>query len=299
MSAPTWLECVEVELLRRRLPRQEVARLVAELGEHLSDLIEARKPARHPTAGFPPCSGTGLSSPLLSPPLLSLKEEPMSMEANAFETLGSPVEIADTAIREFRQRKGRLARSRLAAFSTFVLLPVPLLIVAWIASLLAIQLSMILVEAGLGWGSGASAASTIQGENESERVDGPLEEMFGDLPQAQVLRIGNWLLFSILLVPAVGTAVFFGRIARRTPRPWLWGITACALVGLAFGATRFELRPWHLEGKDQISMLLGLHVPPPARMGQVLLRQFGLSLLPLAAGILVLRRSGESTLSPG
>jgi hypothetical protein len=220
------------------------------------------------------------------------------MEAKAFETLGSPVEIADTAIREFRQRKGRLARSRLAAFSTFVLLPVPLLIVAWLLSLLTVELSLVLVDGALAWRSGASA-SPIHGENETESVGIPVQEMFGDLPPAQVVRIGNWLLFSILLVPAVGTAVFYGRIARRTPRPWLWGITACAIVGLAFGATRVELAPWHLEGKDQIAMLMGLHVPAAAEMGRFLLRQLGLGLLPLAAGILVLRRSGASTLSPG
>jgi hypothetical protein len=62
-SKSTWLECVEAELLGRKLPRQEVARLVAELADHLSD---------------------------------SLKEEPMSTEAIAVNCLGSPGEIADT-----------------------------------------------------------------------------------------------------------------------------------------------------------------------------------------------------------
>ena len=90
--AASWLERVESELRNRRLPRREVARLVAELTDHLSDLAEFQG-----KSSLPPAARTRVF-----PHLPSLKEEPMSMEANAIECLGSPAAIADTAVREFR-----------------------------------------------------------------------------------------------------------------------------------------------------------------------------------------------------
>src|SRR4029077_1032131 len=61
-------------------------------------------------------------------------------EASVAESLGSPAEIAETAVREFRRRRNLLSRSRLAAFCTFVLLPLPALCLAWIASLAGLVL---------------------------------------------------------------------------------------------------------------------------------------------------------------
>jgi hypothetical protein len=41
-------------------------------------------------------------------------------------------------------------------------------------------------------------------------------------------------------------------------RRWLWGITACMLVGLGFGATRFELTFSDQPGKSQLRLMAGI-----------------------------------------
>jgi hypothetical protein len=265
----TWLECVEAELLGRKLPRQEVARLVAELTDHLSDLADFQGDLDpQPTAGTP-------FSPL--PP--SLKEEPMSTEAIAVNCLGSPAEIADTAVREFRQRKNLLARSRLATFGIFVLLPLPLLVIAWLVSMFAVETSLELLLAGL-------ERSGIVPEASAGAID-PVEFIRDRLRNgAQFdIMILHFLLIAILSIPAAGLAALFGRLARRTSRRWLWGLTACTLVSLGFGAAQYDLTISDRPGKSQLLFMVGIGRQP--------LQQCCYSLLPLGVGVLVLRRSGR------
>ena len=145
MSELTWLERVEAELLVRKLPRQEVARLVTELADHLVDLVDSRSARR--TKGASRHSSVVFSTSF-SP---TLKEDPMSMDASVVESLGSPADIADTAVREFRRRKNLLSRSSLAAFGTFALLPLPLLVAGWWITMLTAAASLEIFEFGLEW----------------------------------------------------------------------------------------------------------------------------------------------------
>jgi hypothetical protein len=253
MSDTTWLDRVERELVHRRLPRQEVARLIAELGDHLIDQAES--------CGAAPVS-PGVPPTLISPS--SLSEKNKSMDASVIENLGSPEQIAEVAVREYRRRKNLLSRSRLAAFCTFVVMPLPALCLLWALVILA------LVQFGE-WA----------GED-----PGPFDY---ECTPGMVLALHAACLL-LLLVPAIGLAAFYGRIARRTGRSWLWGLPACLLVAVGAGLVNYKLTFADPPGKDM--MMFGIGWP----MAKLQVEQF---LLPLSIGSLVLLRSartaGEAT----
>jgi len=194
MSGRRWLESVERALSRGKLPRQEVARLMAELSDHLADVMESRR-----AVGTCPTRGKagGVS-------FTHLKEEDMSMDASVVESLGSPAEIADTAVREFRRRRNLLSRSRLAAFCAFVLLPLPALVLAWTATFAALV------------GVGSALESLGVPDVEASDAMSPTEILL-----VHVVTMG------VLMAPAVAVSIVFGRLARKTSHIWRWGVTAC------------------------------------------------------------------------
>jgi len=253
MSARQWLEQIERELIRRRLPRHEVVRLVAELSDHLDDVLSWEN-----RAGVGPAAG-GRGG--LSPPVLM--EEPMSMSAHVVESLGSPAEIAESAVREFR-RRNLLNRSRLAAFATFVLAPVPLVIASW-----AIVLSLLML-----------IGSLI-----------PDEVIASEKPRTvtavEVIGVNAFVL-AVVITPPIVVAAFYGRLARRTAHGWRWGIAACVLVGIASGLTNYNCTFSEEPQKSQI--MCGVNVG--MRIGFAQIAQFA---IPLACGLIVLRRSVKSS----
>ncbi len=206
----------------------------------------------------------------------------MSMEANAIATLGRPAEIAETAVREFRKRKNLLSRSWLAAFSTFVLLPLPLLAAAWFTSMTVTSCSLELLYSTLQW-------SGVLPERPDETTDLDDSEFVRtwlcEASQTELIAV-HVALLAVLSIPAAGVAALYGRLARRTPRQWLWGLTACTLVGLGFGAAKYDLTISDRPGKSQLMFMVGLGHQP--------LQQCCYSLMPLAVGVLVLRRSGAT-----
>jgi hypothetical protein len=243
MSNTSWLERVESELIRRRLPRQEVARLVSELGDHLADQAESCCPGTVPPGGpqlhFSPSS----------------TEINMSMDASVIENLGSPEQIADVAVREYQQRN-ILSRSRLFAFCTFVVMPLPALCLLW----------AIIIFALCAFG---------------EWVD--IDPVFAtsDIAPGEVLAAHGVSLL-LLLVPAIGLAAFYARIARRTGQSWRWGLPACLLVAVGAGLVKYSLTFSEIPGKSM--MMFGIGWP-------VSTFQFGQFLLPLAIGSLLILRS--------
>jgi hypothetical protein len=253
-----WLDEFQSELLRRKLPRREVARLVAELSDHLTDMKESRN-----ASGRTPEAATVNGLP--SPPL---QENHMSMEANVAEYLGSPADVAESARREYHRRQSLLSRSRLAAFCTFVLLPLPALCLAW----------------------GVSFAAAY--------AFGNVLKKFMPDPSAHTVVtethavVGQLLLLGILLLPAAFVAVLFGRLARRTAHRWGWGLAACLLVALGTMSGTFKLTYGDTPGKNQVFFGVGI--------GKSILHlnHFGQFLIPLATGVLVLRRSSRLTNPP-
>lgn len=253
MSGPQWLDQIERELVRRRLPRHEVARLLAELSDHLDDVLcwEHR-------AGVGPAAGERGD---LSPSVLM--EEPMSMSAHVAESLGSPAEIAESAVREF-QRRNLLNRSRLAAFATFVLAPVPLVIATW-----AIVLCLLML-----------IGSLI-----------PDEVLAAEKPHTvtaiEVIGVNAFVL-ALVITPPIVVAAFYGRLARRTAHGWRWGVAACLLVGIASGLANYNCTFSEEPRKSQI--MCGVNVG--MKIGFPEIAQFA---IPLVCGLIVLRRSVKSS----
>lgn len=241
MSARLWLEDVERELKSSKLPRREIARLVAELSDHFADAMS---------------------------PLVHLEEENLRMEASVVETLGSPAEIAETAVREFRRRRNLLSRSRLAAFCAFVLLPLPALCLAWATSIAVLML-------------GGEVLSWF------DMADPPV----GEVMPAETTPTEVFAMYAVMIVllvgPAAGVAAVFGRLARRTRHHWRWGLAACLLVALGTGSIFCSATFSDLPGKSTVGFGIG--------MNKALFRLSGLGqfLVPLATGLLVLRRTAR------
>ena len=182
------------------------------------------------------------------------------MEAIVIERLGSPEEIADSAAREFRRRRNWWSRSRLAAFCTFVLLPLPALCVAWAAAL-----------AGL------------------VAVGSALEWLSPDYwPAQEVSGIDVFMIcavsLAIVLAPAAGVAFAFGRLARKRAHHRLWGIAACLLVAIGTGLASVDAT--FSERPEKNTVVFGLGIG----RNFLLLTQLGQFLIPAAVGILTLRR---------
>ncbi|HEY2250785.1 MAG TPA: hypothetical protein VGH74_06975 [Planctomycetaceae bacterium] len=160
------------------------------------------------------------------------------------------------------------------------MLPLPLLVAAWLGCMLASEYSLEFLFEGLVWSGVLPAipAAAIDAD--------PLDYLGNRLRNGGQLEIiiVHLFLIALLSVPAAGVAALYGRLARRTARRWLWGITACALVGLGFGAAQYDLRIADRPGKSQLLFMIGIGRHP--------LQQCCYSLLPLAVGVLVLRRSG-------
>jgi hypothetical protein len=227
MSGRLWLERFRHELVRRKLPRQEVARLVEELSDHFIDLTE----------------------------------ETMSTDAQVLARMGDPIQIAEAAVGEFRRRQ--FGRSRWARFATFVLLPVPLLFVVWAGILTA----TVLVFSGID----ALAGAPEEGPHEIT----PL-----------LVAGSHALILGFVVGPPTLVALFFARLARRTTRRWLWGLSACLLVALVTAAATSSQTFSEEPGKSTLTLGLGI--------GAFHLAQLGQFLVPFSAGVLSLRRSSVS-----
>jgi len=252
MSDRQWLDSVKLELIRRRLPRQEVARLLAELSDHFDDVLRCKiRPVVGPAAG-----ARGDLSPLV------LMEEPMSISTPIAESLGSPAEIADSALREFR-RRNLLSRSRLAAFATFVLSPVPLVIACW-----ALVICVFF----------------LVGEMIPESV--VAAERPRTVTAIEVVGVNAFVL-TLVITPPIAVAAFYGRLARRTPHAWRWGISACLLIGIASSMTGYKCTFSEEPGKSQI--MFGVSAGP--YLTWPTFPQIAQFAVPLACGLIVLRRS--------
>jgi hypothetical protein len=252
MLSRNWLESVERELSQKNLPRREIARLVAELADHLADALDLSR---------------ALADQALERSTVCVSEShfftenAMSMEANVIESLGSPAEIASVAVREFQRRKPLLSRSWVAAACAFLLLPLPALLLAWCAALAIVYG----IGAGLEWLD----------------IPDPVEP---HSVTASLVMITYVLLHAVVLAPAAGVAVLFARLARKTSSVWRWGLSACVVVALITSCARLDATFSEVPGKSTMMMGLGVgRTIPWSALGQFM--------IPLATGVLALRRA--------
>ncbi len=187
MNTPEVLNAMVSDLVRRGLPSEYARRAAAEFADHHRDLVEELQ-------------ASGWS------------ESQASTEAS--RRLGDPQTLTKKTVREY-QRRFWCARWPLI---TFLIGPIPTLMVAWYALALSIWLFVaLLCKLGL---------TTFQ----------HADVAFGSMPvQAKYAVLAS--LF--LVVPAV-VMYGFARLANRAALSWQWFILAACLLGMFVGTCKWE-----------------------------------------------------------
>lgn len=231
MASPLWLERLRCELCRQKLPAGYVNRLVAELSDHFHDLTE---------------------------------EVSMSTEAIACSRLGVPEQVAEAAACEYR-RCSVLNRRPLLAFSTFVLLPLPLLVAVWAAVILASSVAIDLLAP-------------------DPETSGLSKEITPFLT-----IVAHVLITAIVLAPATALAALYSWLARRTIKAQRWTIASCAILAAATAMVHHTMHVSDEPGKSTIMLgiLFGGEIGV-ASISQVV--QFA---VPLGIGLLFLLRQAK------
>ena len=210
MDSQHWLESLRSELARRRLPEAYADRLLQELADHFEDL----------------------------------KEETMSTES-VTERLGDPSRVAEAAV---QCRPGFFRRHRWLRMTTFVLLPVPMLILSWVLLICLMDL------AGDLWLAG-------------EPIVAPGHQL--SWLQFQLVH----LLFSAtIFLPAMLIAGGYYLLAKRTRSRLRWGIVAGLLVAGFAGLVSHQIAFSDIPGQNTLT--IGIGFPPGWSVWQAL--QFGL-----------------------
>jgi hypothetical protein len=217
MMSRRWLERLHAELQKRGLPPAYIERLMEEVSDHWDDL----------------------------------REETMSEERICEARMGLPEQLAA----ECTRRPGRWRRP-LLAFATFVIAPVPVLLILWVGAFLVGVL--VLEETGL-----------IRGRTLPEWARSPTA-VHGLLAAAGVMASG-------------ALAAVFGGLARRYRVGARWARAAAFTLALTTGLVVHQVKLSNLPGESSIGLGMGLALAKPYWQ----IWQF---VLALAGGWLVLRR---------
>jgi hypothetical protein len=237
-------DALRTELERGGLPPAYIERLLGELDDHFTDLLEERN------------SSMGAARKL-------------DFEANDLqERLGEPAQLAIFAAEQYRARSfwGR------HPIMTFVLGPLPLLLVSWIVTATTIV-----------WiGMGLNYVCEHWFGIEQDKV------VYADhlWVQAAFMVAFTWF---IVVFPPVTVAATLCRTARRNGVAWRWPIISCALISLAAGlmAVSYQLALQPNEGR----IMLGVDWDLSARwMLLVYLPKFAAAIV---IGLLLVKRSQQ------
>jgi len=238
---PSWLEDVQRALRRQGLPAVRRQRFLEELRDHAADLL---------ADGGDRDSQASLSY----------------QELNA--ALGTPVALAQAAGESYRA--GCFAARH--PWLTFVVLPVPLTLLAWIVGAVGMLAAFRGVDILLGL---------------SDAVHGrPLSEWPTIIP---ILALAVDL--AVRVGPPMFAAGLFSRWAEQMGHSWAWRLAACGLIAVLAGLLFTRLALPVTPGKGQWTA--GFGFPGGVEQGLQLL-------LPLLAVVLTLgRRQRESPQAPG
>lgn len=229
MDEPLWLERLRVALARRRLPSAYAERLAQELADHFHDLTE----------------------------------EKMSTEALE-ERLGQPEQLADVAEAAYR-RHGLFQRHRWLRVTTFVLLPLPVLVIGWALTFAALCL--------VAWGVGSALGEARIQEQERSLARG--------LTPLQDFTI-HGVLSAVIIVPAIALVGLYFALASKTYTRKRWAVAAGLLLACCAGSATSQMTFSDEPGKN--TLMVGLGVGNHYTHWQ--LAQFA---LPLAAAFLFSR----------
>lgn len=202
---------LRTELRRRGLPLAYIERLVAELDDHYSDLVEERS------------SRMGAARKLQF-------EEANDHADDVRDRLGEPTQLALFAAEQYHARSffGR------HPWLTFAVGPLPLLFMGWVAFGLAVEGIAVLL-AGLdyvwAWAARWSWASVPE-ENHP-------------FAQAVVLALYSW---TFLVIPSLLTAVVLCRVAAHNGLHWKWPTLACGMLATIAGVSWVSYKIKTIDG---------------------------------------------------
>ncbi|HEX3598922.1 MAG TPA: hypothetical protein VHU84_02195 [Lacipirellulaceae bacterium] len=209
MANPPSRDALRAELEARGLPPAYIERLLGELDDHYNDLLEERS------------SSMGAARKL-------------DFEANDLqERLGEPTQLAIFAAEQYRARSfwGR------HPIVTFVLGPLPLLLISWIITGCAVV-----------W---TAEGITYIGEHwfgvEQDKI------VYADhlWAQAGVMSFCIWI---IVAFPPILVAAVMCRTARRNAVKWRWPIIACMLISSVAGFLAVSYRLALQPNEGQITL---------------------------------------------
>jgi hypothetical protein len=163
---PSWLEQLREQLSHQGLSPSYIERLVQELSDHFSDITE----------------------------------EKMSKDAietcSAAERMGHPTDLAQVVGTEYR----RWFFCRNHPVLTFIVLPIPLLMILWAVEVLI-----------------GSVANMAMPHFENVLLEAPLE----------------LITFVLLLTPPAFSGLILCRLARWSGQTWWWSMLSCGVVGVS------------------------------------------------------------------
>jgi hypothetical protein len=184
----------------------------------------------------------------LSDHLVDLKEETMRkddavkddavLEDEGIESrLGSPAGIARAA--EASHRVGLLRRSPAAAVAVFALLPIPALVLLWVAAGL------------LWWFASELFVYVVESSGRADALGDALEAWARKHESGGVALLRAIITASVA-VPAAGLAAAYCRLSKRTGRSLLWATVGCLLIVAASAALRHQVTPADRSGHGTI-----------------------------------------------
>jgi hypothetical protein len=181
------------ELRRQKLPPAYIERLLAEFEDHLTDLQEERDAAMH-QARKPEAVPSG-----------NVVEDLSNQTVNIASRIGDPSRLAQFAAMQYRNRSF-LGRHPIL---TFLVLPVPLVVLQVIGFMCAMFLLGTVIDPG----------AIAEGFNEHDHP----------LLVGLVLAVFSW---AIAVFPPLVSALMMCRVARKNALDWRWSVAACCLVAL-------------------------------------------------------------------
>jgi hypothetical protein len=242
---------LEREFRRQRLPSAYIERLLAELGDHYEDLLEERS------------TSMGAARKL---------QTEQSTQDDLQQRLGEPAKLALFAGEQYHARSfwGR------HPWVTYVLGPLPLLVVMWVLYLAAIWIPTYCIGSfgeHMGWWteSGADSASTNY-----------------LLAQAVVLACFTW---GLAVLPPFGAALALCRVYRRNTLDRQWPIVGCTLLAIVAAALHISWRLHTGDGPNERGMIMfGIMHPITLRVLGLLTAKFTVA---MGIGLLLVKRAQQ------
>ena len=245
MANPPSRDALRTALEQRGLPLMYIERLLGKLDDHYTDLVEERR-----------------ASMGAARKLQTIEDEQTELQ----QRIGEPAQLAVFAAEQYRARSF-WGRHRVL---TFVIGPLPLAFVLWIA-----------VATGIVWTGMGIAYACEQWLGLTQDTWQPQYHLWG---QAAMMVFVSWL---IIVFPPLTAAALLCRTARRNAVNWRWPIVACTLLALVIGFLNVGYRVAIAPNDGRL--VLGINFESSAQW--VLLSYLPKFAVALGIGLLLIKRA--------